>query len=146
MLAQAEEASMDLDDLKKTLETTFGALTPVRAREIARGLLGEGSARDQVSKATSDLLEWSARGRDRMVEIARREVREQLHGMGLATRQEVEALRKRVRSLERQTSGAPTGRSAGGKTAKRTPARGASTRGASSRTVARAKGTSRADT
>lgn len=97
---------MDLEDLKKTVETTVGALTPGRARQIAKGMMEPGSAKDQVAKAAADLLEWSARGRDRVVEVTRREVREQLRGMGLATQQEVDALRKRVRELERAAGGA----------------------------------------
>jgi polyhydroxyalkanoate synthesis regulator phasin len=101
MLTAVEEATMELEDLKRTFEAMFGALSPSRAREIAKELLGEGSPREQVSKAASELLGWSGRGRERIVEIVRREVREQLRNMGLATRQEVEALTRRVRALER---------------------------------------------
>lgn len=113
---------MDLEDLKKTVETTVGALTPDRARQIAKGMMEPGAAKDQVAKAAADLLEWSARGRDRVVEVVRREVREQLRGMGLATRQEVEALRKRVRELERAGGGrgSPSTKKT---TAKRSPAK-----------------------
>lgn len=113
---------MDLEDFKKTVETTVGALTPDRARQIAKGMMEPGAAKDQVAKAAADLLEWSARGRDRVVEVVRREVREQLRGMGLATRQEVEALRKRVRELERAGGGGRGSSSTKKTTAKRSPA------------------------
>jgi polyhydroxyalkanoate synthesis regulator phasin len=137
---------MDLEDLKKTVEATVGALTPDRARQIAKSMMEPGAAKDQVAKAAADLLEWSARGRDRVVEVARREVRDQLRGMGLATQQEVDALRKRVRELERSSGGGSrssstkktaTKKTSGAKasarrsTAKRTPAKRSAASGGS---------------
>jgi polyhydroxyalkanoate synthesis regulator phasin len=77
-----------------------GVLTPSRAREAAKGLaLGEG--RDQVNRVAQELLEWSQRSREWITETIQKEVKRQLAGVGIATREDLDALRKRVRELER---------------------------------------------
>lgn len=134
---------MDLEDLKKTVEATVGALTPDRARQIAKSMMEPGAAKDQVAKAAADLLEWSARGRDRVVEVARREVRDQLRGMGLATRQEVEALRKRVRELERAGGGGSRTSATKKTSAKRAPAKRSATKGSTAKRSAGSAGSDR---
>ena len=87
-------------DVRKYMEAAVGKLTPARAQELARSLL-EGQGKDQVAKAAQDLLEWSNKNRQRLVELVRSEVRSQLSAIGVATKDEVDALRKRVRELER---------------------------------------------
>jgi polyhydroxyalkanoate synthesis regulator phasin len=99
-------------DVRKYMEAAVGKLTPARAQELARSLL-QGQGKDQVAKAAQDLLEWSNKNRQRLVELVRSEVRSQLSAIGVATKDEVDALRKRVRELERGT---------GAKTAARKPA------------------------
>jgi polyhydroxyalkanoate synthesis regulator phasin len=89
-------------DVRKYMEAAVGKLTPARAQELARSLL-EGQGKDQVAKAAQDLLEWSNKNRQRLVELVRSEVRSQLSAIGVATKDEVDALRKRVRELERGT-------------------------------------------
>lgn len=91
-----------LDDMRKYMEATLGKLTPAKAQELARSLVqGQGKGREQVAKAAQELLEWSQKSRERIVELIRREVKTQLKTLGVATREEVDALRKRVRELER---------------------------------------------
>jgi polyhydroxyalkanoate synthesis regulator phasin len=93
---------MEMKDLRKYMETTLGRLTPAKAQEMARSLGAEGAkGREQVQRVAQELLEWSKTNRDRMTEMIRREVREQLRSMGVATRDEIDALKKRVRELER---------------------------------------------
>jgi len=58
-------------------------------------------------------VEWSQRNRTKIVELVRGEVRDQLRQMGIATEEEVNALRKRVRDLERTARA--TGVRGGGK-------------------------------
>jgi polyhydroxyalkanoate synthesis regulator phasin len=88
---------MVLDDIRKTLEAVMGQLSPAKARQLAKRYLEPGAAKEQVSKTASELVQLSKR----MRETVRKEVATQMRTMGVATQDEVEALRKRVRDLER---------------------------------------------
>ena len=90
-----------MQDVRKTIEGSLGNLTPARAQEIAKGMLDRDAAKEQISKTAADLLEWSQRNRNRLSAMIRNEVRDQLRQSGVATAEEVKALRKRVRELER---------------------------------------------
>lgn len=100
-----------LQDVRKTIEGSLGNLTPTRAQEIAKSMLDRDAAKEQVSKTAADLLEWSQRNRSRLTALIRAEVREQLRQSGVATAEEVNAVRKRVRELERATKSTAAGRS-----------------------------------
>jgi polyhydroxyalkanoate synthesis regulator phasin len=89
-----------ITDVRKYMEAAVGKLTPAKAQELARSLL-QGQGKEQVAKAAQDLLEWSNKNRERLVELVRSEVRSQLSAIGVATKDEVDALKKRVRELER---------------------------------------------
>jgi polyhydroxyalkanoate synthesis regulator phasin len=102
-----------MQDVRKTIEASMGNLSTTRAQEIAKSVLDKDAAKDQVSKTAGDLMEWSQRNRTRLVELVRGEVRDQLRQMGIATEEEVNALRKRVRDLERTARA--TGARGGGK-------------------------------
>jgi hypothetical protein len=102
-----------MQDVRKTIEASVGNLSTTRAQEIAKSVLDKDAAKDQVSKTAADLMEWSQRNRTKLVELVRGEVRDQLRQMGIATEEEVNALRKRVRDLERTARA--TGARGGGK-------------------------------
>jgi polyhydroxyalkanoate synthesis regulator phasin len=106
-----------LDPMRKTLQASFVILSPAKARALAKAMM-EGQGREQISKTAQDLMEWSARNKDRLSGIVRDEVRSQLRQMGVASRDEVEALRKRVRELEK-TRRSPAKRSTTRKTPRR---------------------------
>jgi polyhydroxyalkanoate synthesis regulator phasin len=91
---------MNADDMRKYLDSLFDKLSPSKAQEIAKGLLGE-DRREQAQKLAGDLMESAQRNRDRVKDLISREVKSQMKGMGVATQAEVDALRKRVRDLER---------------------------------------------
>jgi Poly(hydroxyalcanoate) granule associated protein (phasin) len=55
-----------------------------------------------VSKAAKDLLAWSNKNKERLTSMVQTEVKSQLKTIGVASRDEVDALRKRVRELERE--------------------------------------------
>lgn len=95
---------MVVNEVRRYMEAAIGRLSPKRARELAASLM-EGARKEQVSKAAQDLVKWSTRNRQRLTELVRVEVRSQLKQLGLASRDEVDALRKRVRDLERGRSG-----------------------------------------
>ncbi len=121
-----------LSDVRKMMQAALGTLSPAKAQELAKSL-EPGAAKEQVAKATADLLEWSQHNRDRIVDMIRKEVQHQLHQMGVATQDELDALRKRVRELERAA-----GRTA---TRKKTAARKPAARKATARTPATGQAT-----
>ena len=96
---------MVLDDVRKALESMIG-LTPAKAQELAKRYLEPGAAKDQVSKTAGDLLRVQQRLRD----AVRKEVTSQLKSMGAATQGDLDALRKRVRDLERRAGMTASGR------------------------------------
>ena len=103
-----------LDDVRKTVGSKVGSITPTKARDMARDLLEPGAAKERVDKVTSDLLEWSQRNGERIRELIRKEIADQLSRAGVATHADLDALTKRVRSLER-TRASTAARSSGTK-------------------------------
>jgi polyhydroxyalkanoate synthesis regulator phasin len=90
------------DTVRRYVEAGREALTPKKAEDLARSLAKQGEVRrDQVSRLARDLAEWSRRNSERLMEIVRSEVKRQMSRTGVATKDEVEALRRRVRELER---------------------------------------------
>jgi polyhydroxyalkanoate synthesis regulator phasin len=120
-----------VDDMRKQFEATIGNLTPARAQELAKGFLEPGSAKEQIAKTAADLLEWSQRNRTRLRSAIQDEIRDQMRQMGVATQVELDAVRKRVRELERTAGMTASGRRRAASkkktTAKRTPAKKAAT-------------------
>lgn len=122
-----------LEDVRKTMEAVIENLTPAKAQDLAKGLSDPGTAKEQVSKLAADMLEWSQRSRGRLKEFISREIASQMKSMGVATQADLDALRKRVRDLERSAGMTASGRSAAKKTtakksaAKKTTAKPAAT-------------------
>ena len=96
---------MLIDDIRKALESMIG-LTPTKAQELAKRYLEPGAAKDQVQKTAADLLRLQQRLRDAI----RKEVTSQVKSMGAATQDDLDALRKRVRTLERRAGMTASGR------------------------------------
>jgi polyhydroxyalkanoate synthesis regulator phasin len=120
---------MLIDDIRKTLEAVIGQLTPAKAQELARRYLEPGAAKEQIAKTAGELVDLSQRLRD----MVRKEVSQQLRSVGAATQDELDALRKRVRDLERAAGMTASGRSAGGR---KTTARKSSPQKTAARTTA----------
>jgi uncharacterized iron-regulated protein len=91
---------MVASDVRKFMEAALEKLTPAKAQELARSVM-KGQGRDQVQRLAKELMEWSTRNRERLVDLVQREVKAQLKVIGVASREEVEALKRRVRELER---------------------------------------------
>jgi predicted nucleic acid-binding Zn-ribbon protein len=108
---------MVIDDVRKALEAVLDQLSPTKAREVAKRYLEPEAAKDQVAKTANELVQLSQRLR----ETVRREVRSQMRSMGVATQEELDALRKRVRDLER-ASGKTSSRTTTGRATTRKPA------------------------
>jgi polyhydroxyalkanoate synthesis regulator phasin len=90
------------DTVRKYVEAGRERLSPKKAEDLARSLARQGEIRrDQVAKLTRDLVDWSRKNSERLAKIIRSEVKRQMSRTGVATKSEVEALRRRVRDLER---------------------------------------------
>jgi len=113
---------MVMNEVRKYMEAAIGKLSPAKAQELARSVM-KGQGKEQVTKAAQELLEWSNRNRERLTELVRKEVRSQLKAIGVASRDEVDALRKRVRELERGGGAAKKRATAKRSTAKRSTAK-----------------------
>ena len=120
---------MNADDVRKILDSVFDKMSPAKAQEVAKGLVGE-DRREQAQKLAGDLVETAQRNRDRVKELISREVAAQMKNMGGATQKDLDALKRRVRDLERATGVGAAGRSSGAKTAAK---RGASTSSAAAK-------------
>ena len=119
-----------LETLRRYVDAGRETLTPQKAQDLAQALVKRGEARrDQASALARQLLDWSRRSSERFRETVRREVRRQIARSGVATKDEVVALRRRVRDLERSGPASKTSSS---------PAR--------KKTAARKKATSRKTT
>ncbi len=108
-----------LDEIRKTIEALIGNMTPAKAQELAKGFSDPGTAKEQVSKMAADLLDWSQRSRERLKETISREIASQMQSMGVATQADLDAVKKRVRDLERRAGMTASGRSAAKKSAAR---------------------------
>jgi polyhydroxyalkanoate synthesis regulator phasin len=95
---------MLVNEIRRYMEAAMGKLSPKRAQELARSLM-QGQGKEQISKAAQDLLDWSNKNRERLLELIRTEVRSQLKQIGVASRDEVDSLRRRVRELEKEQGG-----------------------------------------
>ncbi|HEY8117279.1 MAG TPA: phasin family protein [Actinomycetota bacterium] len=92
--------AVGLEQVRQYMEAAIGKLSPTKAQELAKSL-SKSQGRDQVSKAAKDLLAWSNKNKERLTSMVQTEVKSQLKTIGVASRDEVDALRKRVRELER---------------------------------------------
>jgi polyhydroxyalkanoate synthesis regulator phasin len=124
----------NIQDVRKQLEASFGNLSPSKAQDMAKGMLDREAAKEQVAKLAADLLDWSQRNRGRLTQMIRDEVRDQLRQMGVASQEELDALRKRVRDLER-ASRARTAKAASAKRASKASAAKSSAKATSAKTT-----------
>ncbi len=93
--------------LQRTLEAVSGvtALTRASAERLVRQLVHQGEvAADQVGETVQDLLDRSRRNRDVLTTLVTSEVHRVVRSMGLATNEEVLALRKQVADLKREVT------------------------------------------
>lgn len=81
------------------------ALTRANAERIVRQLVRQGEvASDQVSEVVQDLLDRSRQNREVVASLVTAEVQRVVRSMGLATGDEVLALRKQVADLKREVA------------------------------------------
>ena len=97
---------MVLDDIKKIFDALVGQLSPEKAQALAKRYLGRGADKDQIAKTAGELIDLSQRLRDSV----RKEVASRMRSMGVATQDDLDALKKRVRDLERAAGMTASGR------------------------------------
>ena len=117
-----------LEQIREYMEAAIGKLSPAKAQDLAKSLR-KGQGRDQVTKTAKDLLAWSNKNRERLTSMVQTEVKSQLKTIGVASRDEVDALRKRVRELERGQGKKSTRKRTAAKRSTAKPAAGSPTSG-----------------
>lgn len=101
------------DLLKRYLDAglAFTQMTQARAEAIIKDLVKAGEVQaEQAAARRNELMERSRQNTERLVETVRKEVREQVRSLGLATQSDIDALRKEIGSLNR--AGAPAKKAA----------------------------------
>ena len=100
-----------IEDVRKYVRAGIEALAPQGTEDLAATLLGRAqTAAEQLSSFASGFLEWSAEARASLLREVRDLVARQVQDMGLATKDDVETLRRRIDRLE-----AGGGRTMGGR-------------------------------
>ena len=120
--------AVSLEQVREYMEAAIGKLSPAKAQDLARSLT-KGQGRDQVTKTAKDLLAWSNKNKERLTTMVQTEVKSQLKTIGVASRDEVDALRKRVRELERGQGKKSTRKRTAAKRSTAKPAAGSPTSG-----------------
>ena len=90
------------DVLKRYIDTglAFTALTQARAEALVKELVKAGEVQaDQAREAVADLVERSRRNSEKLLETVRREVKEQITGLGLVSKADLDKAEARLSSL-----------------------------------------------
>jgi polyhydroxyalkanoate synthesis regulator phasin len=121
-----------LDTVRRYVEAGREALTPKKAEELVHALVQQGQVRaDQAGRMARDLVNWSRRSSERFRDTIRHEVQKQMSRSGVASKAEVDSLKRRIRELESQAKAKPKPRT------RKTTQRSAGTRSTSKTTTSR---------
>ena len=94
-----------LDDVRKYMRAGIEALGAGRSEDFAATVVSRAQAvAEQMSGLAAGFLEWSAEARASLLHEVRDMVARQVDEMGLASKRELQALRKRIERLEASTS------------------------------------------
>jgi polyhydroxyalkanoate synthesis regulator phasin len=105
---QLVEAGMQFTEMRRS-----------QAKRIAQDLMAQGQiARDQVAATVDELVEMSRRRTDELTRIVRQEVQRQLGALGIATRDDLERVERRIAAVA-----SPASKAAKKAPAKKTPAK-----------------------
>jgi polyhydroxyalkanoate synthesis regulator phasin len=129
-------------DWKRVLETGmhFTELRRSQARRLASDLVAQGQlARDQLGAAVDELVEISRSRSEELRTIVRTEVQRQLGSLGLATKNDLVALERRLRATPAASTRAPAKRSPAKKAAKKPAAKKATAKAAKKPAAKRAR-------
>jgi polyhydroxyalkanoate synthesis regulator phasin len=131
-------------DWKRALETgiQFTELRRSQARRLASDLVSQGQlARDQLGAAVDELVEISRHRSEELRKVVSSEVQRQLGGLGLATKNDLAALERRLTGASKATKSAtkksPKTAPAKKAPAKKAPAKKPTKKSAAKKTPAR---------
>lgn len=99
------------DLLKRYLEAgmSFTQMTRSRAEAIVKDLVRAGELqREQTQERVDDLLDRSRKNTEHLMSLIRREVSQQLAGMGLATKEDLARLEARLSASRGAPGATPT--------------------------------------
>lgn len=111
-----------LDELRRIALFTSGVaeLTRHQAEQIVKDLVKNGDVRrKQASSAARELVDRSKENRKELLRFVRSEIQNQIEGLGLATKRDLERVERRVTRLESDRK-TPAKSSAKKSTAKKT--------------------------
>jgi polyhydroxyalkanoate synthesis regulator phasin len=114
-----------VDGIRKFVRERFERISSRRPEDLARSVAQQGqAAKEQATRVAGDVAQWSKKNLELITEVVKREVPRQIARLGVATRDEISALRRRVRDLEAGGGARKTAakRAPGRKTAARKPA------------------------
>jgi polyhydroxyalkanoate synthesis regulator phasin len=110
-----------LDELRRVALFSSGVveLTRHQAEQVIRDLVKSGDLRrQQASTAAKELVDRSKENRKELLRFVRGEIQNQIEGLGLATKRDLERLERRITRLEteRKASGSPAKKTSAKKT------------------------------
>jgi polyhydroxyalkanoate synthesis regulator phasin len=96
-------------DWKQLIEAgmQFTEMRRSQAKRVAQELVSQGQiARDQLAATVDELVEMSRRRTEELTQVVRQEVQRQLGALGLATKEDLERVERRVAGVTGTASGA----------------------------------------
>jgi polyhydroxyalkanoate synthesis regulator phasin len=91
------------DLLKRYLDAgmQFTAMTQARAEAIVRDLVKAGEVQtEQTQTLVQDLLDRSRKNSEKLIDQVRKEIRNQISSLGLATQDDIARLEREIRSVK----------------------------------------------
>ncbi len=110
-----------LELLRKYVDSLAGVteMPRDRAEQLVRDLQKRGETRIQdVQRAVQDVMKRSSRNRQELLRLVRKEIKSQLSSVGVATRDDLERLARRVDAIEGGAAGTSAGSDSASTTAK----------------------------
>jgi len=120
------------DVLRRYLDAgaAFTQMTQKRAEELAREFVRAGELQaEQTQNAVEELIERSRRNSERLLAVVRREIRQQISNLGVATKDDLARLERRIDSVAGGARKAAPKKAAAKKTAAKKVAKRATKRG-----------------
>lgn len=88
----------------------FTQMTQSRAEAIVKELVKAGEVQAQkTEELVNQIVERSRQNTDRLLEVVRKEVRDQIAGLGLATKDDIARLEKKLSNAPKKTSAKKSG-------------------------------------
>ena len=101
----------------------FTQMTQARAEAIVKDLVKAGEVQAQkTEELVTQIVERSRKNTDRLLDVVRKEVRDQIAGLGLATKDDIARLEKKLSAAPKKAPAKKSAKKPAGKPAKKRPA------------------------